>query len=883
LSPDPSFFFGSKGHNRALAYLRYGLTQKEGFIVVTGSPGTGKTTLARALLQEVGRSKVIVAELNTTHLEAEDVLRMVAASFGLEFEDAPKATLLKRMETYFISRYRAGYHILLIIDEAQNLPFESIEELRMLSNFYLGKHALIQIFLLGQEQFRDSLYSKDLEQLRQRVVASCHLEPLNREETRQYIEHRLQLVGWQQDPQISDRGFARINSLTKGVPRRINTFCDRLFLFGSLDDLHHLKDEHIKLVAKELMYEVSAKNVNLSDIKPGEELEKRDTSVDVEKIDSELLGDFSDDLPDKPIIKKIDATSKADVDPIEKTQSNSHNSDSQRIVVTNDNTAVESVEPVPMYDSEPPQMDTKSDWWKLVALAVDYYVNPNNYPEMSNSREPLAEGITEMLKVAVGKKNIPSHMRIDELSGIEDETIHQACTNYIKNIFLTSKANYYKRMGVRPEASLEDIRIHYRYLFRLLQTEQGDATEQDETYIRRINQAFSALRSPEKRKEYDEFLAEIENNKQITEAADGALSSDSEGYESRSQRLGVAGDISESSLKPERRNNSTKFWLILIICLFCAGGAAFYYLQPNLKELKADFGLTFKELESLEEIDVMPSNLAESASTDDSETKVAPVLLEPVELQSAVTKSFNENIKKTDSQPIKEVKEESDKTVVIVEKTSKTQTSSIEKEPVKKKEVKSEPVKNTVIVKPQAKVTKPEVVKKAAEPVPVKPAIVQKPIKSTPSKVVPIPVVKPVEVAAVSKPKPVEKIQIGDKELSRLISDFSLIYEEGQLDSFMSLFSKDALTNNDEDWDSIRKDYKSLFDTTEMRVIELKNMRWNKEDIAATGRGEFIVTVLRRGGDNVRKFTGNIKLVVEKANDKLLINGMYHSYGDDDN
>ncbi|MFC1747502.1 XrtA/PEP-CTERM system-associated ATPase [Pseudomonadota bacterium] len=255
LSPDPRFFFGSQGHKRAMSYLRYGLTQGEGFIIITGGVGTGKTTLVRALFEGLAKENVVAAQLVTTHLEAEDTLRMVAASFGLAHEGASKAAILKNLETFLKARAREGKRVLLVIDEAQNLPIESLEELRMLSNFQVDGRALIQSFLLGQEEFKATLQTEGLEQLRQRVIAAYHLEPLGPEEMREYIEHRLKLVGWKEHPAITDGAFAAMYDHTGGVPRRINTFCDRLLLFGYLDELTELNDQHVKEVISELKQE----------------------------------------------------------------------------------------------------------------------------------------------------------------------------------------------------------------------------------------------------------------------------------------------------------------------------------------------------------------------------------------------------------------------------------------------------------------------------------------------------------------------------------------------------------------------------------------------------------------------------------------------------
>ncbi len=258
LSPDPKFFFGSQGHKRAMSYLRYGLTQGEGFIVITGGVGTGKTTLVRTLFNELSKENIIAAQLVTTHLEADDTLRMVAASFGLAHEGASKASVLKNLETFLTARAREGKRVLLVVDEAQNLPVESLEELRMMSNFQAGGRSLLQSFLLGQNEFRDTIQADGLEQMRQRIIAAYHLEPLDAEETQAYIEHRLQLVGWDNNPEISAAAHQVIFEVTGGVPRRINTFCDRLLLFGYLEELTGLDEGHVNEVANELKQEAPA-------------------------------------------------------------------------------------------------------------------------------------------------------------------------------------------------------------------------------------------------------------------------------------------------------------------------------------------------------------------------------------------------------------------------------------------------------------------------------------------------------------------------------------------------------------------------------------------------------------------------------------------------
>ena len=257
LTPDHKFFFNSKGHNRAMAYLRYGLEQGEGFIVITGGIGTGKTTLVRNLFEELDGMNVMAAQLVTTQVDPDDMLRMVCASFGLAHEGLNKATLLHNLEAIARARHAEGKQMLLVVDEAQNLPARSVEELRMLSNFQVENKALVQTFLLGQEEFKRTLQSPGMEQVRQRIIASYHLEPLSPDETEKYILHRLQLVGWKDDPTFANGVFRMIHEFTGGVPRRINAMCDRLMLFGCLEELHQLEKDAVLSVMQELEQEVS--------------------------------------------------------------------------------------------------------------------------------------------------------------------------------------------------------------------------------------------------------------------------------------------------------------------------------------------------------------------------------------------------------------------------------------------------------------------------------------------------------------------------------------------------------------------------------------------------------------------------------------------------
>ncbi|OBV12477.1 XrtA/PEP-CTERM system-associated ATPase [Erythrobacter dokdonensis] len=237
LTPDPHFYFESASHKKAMSYLGYGLGQAEGFIVITGEVGAGKSTLVAHLMQRIDPAALTVAHVVTSALDGEELVHVVAQAFGLEVEGHDKAGALGTIERFLQDEARAGRRCLLVVDECQNLDMEALEELRMLSNFQLGSHSLLQSLLLGQPEFRRMLaHHPGLEQLRQRIIASHHLDALDEEEVAEYVRHRLVQAGWSDRPALGEELLEALYRHTDGIPRRVNQVMNRLLLLGAIEE-----------------------------------------------------------------------------------------------------------------------------------------------------------------------------------------------------------------------------------------------------------------------------------------------------------------------------------------------------------------------------------------------------------------------------------------------------------------------------------------------------------------------------------------------------------------------------------------------------------------------------------------------------------------------
>ena len=246
--------------------------------MVTGRPGTGKTTLAEAFLKESDLARVSASRIAASGLEAHDMLRAVAYAFGIDANALDKATLRRRIRQYLLQEKQSGRRALLIIDEAQGLPPASLEELRLLADLQEESQPLLQLFLVGQEQLRDMMSTPQMEQFQQRIIATCHLKPLDLWETRAYIKYRLRQAGWKGDPELSGAALLAIHAWSGGVPRQINKMCNRMLLLGYGKGKHVLDEEDTRTIYAELReerltYEGSSKE-SASDLTTTRPLEK---------------------------------------------------------------------------------------------------------------------------------------------------------------------------------------------------------------------------------------------------------------------------------------------------------------------------------------------------------------------------------------------------------------------------------------------------------------------------------------------------------------------------------------------------------------------------------------------------------------------------------
>jgi general secretion pathway protein A len=231
ITPNPRYLFYSGKHREALNHLLYGIRERKGFVQITGEVGAGKTTLCRALLEQLGNNYSTALILNPA-LDADLLVKNIATEFGLNVKGMDRLDAMQQINWFLLKQLEDERECVLIIDEAQNLTNDLLEQVRMLSNLETYDRKLLQIVLMGQPELRDRLNDPALRQLRQRITVRYHLEPLKKHEISQYVQHRLEVSGAERTPSFTFPAMWRIFNYTKGIPRLVNALCDKCLLAG---------------------------------------------------------------------------------------------------------------------------------------------------------------------------------------------------------------------------------------------------------------------------------------------------------------------------------------------------------------------------------------------------------------------------------------------------------------------------------------------------------------------------------------------------------------------------------------------------------------------------------------------------------------------------
>jgi general secretion pathway protein A len=275
ITPDPSFLFSTPRHNEALASLYYGVRARKGFVVLTGEVGTGKTMLVRCVLELLRRTGVASAYVFNPSLSALEFIRYIAGDFGLPVAGKAKDELVLALSSFLVDRHQRKLSTLLVVDEAHHLAPELLEEVRLLTNLETTQQKLLQIVLAGQPELDEMLDSHELRQIKQRIALRCHLEPLNLEETRGYIQRRLQIAGVEPTVTVfSEPAVAAVFRHSNGFPRLINTICENALLSGYARRASVIPAEVIDEVALDLRLGVVATRADKKNKSAGGDPEK---------------------------------------------------------------------------------------------------------------------------------------------------------------------------------------------------------------------------------------------------------------------------------------------------------------------------------------------------------------------------------------------------------------------------------------------------------------------------------------------------------------------------------------------------------------------------------------------------------------------------------
>ncbi|WP_455207528.1 AAA family ATPase [Kaarinaea lacus] len=888
LTPDPHFFYESDTHKRGLAYLRFAFYQEEGFVVITGAPGTGKTELMLNLVTELPRHKVTLAKIVTSNLDADDLLDLVAASFLIDPEHLSKGSLLKRLEDYFIHQARNGKHVLLMIDEAHNLSIKSLTELSMLSNFQIDEKPLMQCFLLGQDPLEEKLNIPELVHLKQRVLASTRLENLDQQETREYVMHRLLKSGWDNNPIIRDTAFALIYYYTQGIPRKINSLCNRVLLQSYLDDRHDIGADLVQQVIEELQEEVLG----------------HQTATDLKLVDAQLAIDAS-------------LTSFAEIN-------NEDIGNGKQMLPQN-------------YPEKRPEIIEISD---SNVIAIPEFIKKKE----TSQTQTGAPALPQTTDTHTDNKNFPQ----DEIDTVNEISINTPDTDFSTAEDGEEKALNDTPLDKQADSSEMNRPLHHRPASNPIQRQQNK--RQSGLMDKELQALASLCEAPAYKQQPKTKSQTQENPKQLNQPAkpvkkiiiDDLVREDFE----RNEPAPTTPAIAEGNPSGIDLFNSWRPAVTVMAVLASIGLAVYWWSDSNTEIIydtvekqpasiiaeNSVIDLIIPEVQTtlIEPTAAPDSKLGFSTTADTgsqtavSEAAAGPVLFEEsptstnIELPvvAYATEAGNTEANVLDKQ-ITQILEKPGIKTTTETKTIPETKPEIKTTAIQTAEVKA-PAKNTMQVSLKAAKTKPvSVVAPDTQPKAKSAASVpQMSAQLTASKASSNTTAAPLRTPIIGTPlvatetlatsadftvsqssdkKPTNLPQravaseqlvvakqdnsfISGTDLNSLLATIATAYENGNLQQLISTFATDINSSDGTGRKQMESDYRHLFNITDNRQLTIQDVTWSQHDKQMLGKGDFQVKIREKGASKYTTYVGKISLAVVKESNNIVIRKLDYDY-----
>jgi len=878
LTPDPGFFFVSQSHKRAIAYLNFVTQQQEGLVIITGPPGTGKTALMLNFLSKLPASHFTYTTLVSPHVAAYDFLLLINAAFHLPFEHCNKATLLKHLESFLIAQAKLEKQVLLVIDEAHNLLTSALNELSLLTNFQQNGLPLLQCILLGQETLIHHINNPALVHLKQRVIATTHLEPLNLLETQHYIEHRLQLSHWHGDPMVNASAYQLIHTFSEGIPRKINLICQRILLQADIDELHTIDAQLVWSIIRELQDETIIESDYPNPVMTHKSI------VRFPNVRQALT-------QEKNLLPPLDASvalgqikHKSNNDPIK-----NHETSIQTRHILETDVSHRKMNPgnskstITLVDTRPP----------INALVKDF--SPS-MPEAVSSNQtdmpPLA---------ALGKKN---QKYIDNTVSRHQHTEQQRGSGFMDKELRSFAAMYEKQLANQPTAN------------NSTQTEQQYCAQRDNRLPKNVQSVAS------KRWRYldNQTLKQAlfwgiplllvfvvlnlgytdkyqKKTQSLLSPAGLSAKLPEDQYETADIRVKVAPTEANSHEQASSRQETPEFFIAPAPTLLTkTQTTAQATIQTITSQANADsegdisppFALVGEKLqltannETFRETPIIANNNINRDSTQHSTqplanntatVSAAPSL--PVDKSKQIIKDKVQpkpSSNKLDTLPYS--------TLTAVPKPEKVTTNTPTATPKKSEQplqLQNAVIEHTVI-EPQAspKVLQGSPVSEYSQ------STNAQPNKDQPTIAVRVQTLQtkaqPGSVQHAMEPDNQAPPAIPTRELDALLSTLTHAYENGNIIQLVSMFSNDFKSKTAATRAEIENDYQRLFNITDMRRMQLRKTNWSESNNIMRGEAVFHIKIREKGDSRIAAYKGILRLDVEKSASGALIKNLDYLY-----